>query len=244
MSSLLSVTPALAEGARAAFVPASGGLQAGAWLLVALPLLGAAVLLLGGRRDRPLGPLLAVGLSWAAFVYAALLFVNLRGYAADQRARDLHLFSWVPAGSFRVDAGLRLDPLSLTFVLLVTFVGIADPRVLDRLHGARRRPPAVLRLPQPVRRLDAAAGARRHLPAAVRRLGGRGAGVLPADRLLEPQPVLRHGGEEGVRRQPGRRLRAVHRDHADVRRVRHGVLLRGARQHRQGLRGRCSPPSA
>jgi len=62
-------------------------------------------------------------MSWAAFVWAALLFFDLRGLAPDQRARDLHLFSWVPAGGFKVDAGMLVDPLSLAFVLLVTFVG-------------------------------------------------------------------------------------------------------------------------
>ena len=36
---------------------------------------------------------------------------------------DLHLFTWIAVGAFQVDAGLRLDPLSMTFVLLVTFVG-------------------------------------------------------------------------------------------------------------------------
>jgi len=118
------VTPFLAdEGSRAAQTAASGAVQTGAWLLVALPLIGAAVLLLGGRRTDRWGHWLAVGLSWAAFVWGALLFLDLRGLAPEQRVRDLHLFSWVPAGSFQVDAGLLLDPLSVAFVLLVTFVG-------------------------------------------------------------------------------------------------------------------------
>jgi NADH-quinone oxidoreductase subunit L len=91
--------------------------------MVALPLLGAAVLLLGGRRSDRWGHWLAVGLSWAAFVWGALVFLSLRGHDVEERARDLHLFSWVPAGSLKVDAGLLLDPLSVAFVLLITFVG-------------------------------------------------------------------------------------------------------------------------
>ena len=35
----------------------------------------------------------------------------------------MHLFNWVPAGSFNLDAGMLVDQLSVTFVLLVTFVG-------------------------------------------------------------------------------------------------------------------------
>jgi len=102
---------------------AEGSIQTGAWLLVALPLAGAAVLLLGGRRTDRWGHWLAVGLSWASFVWGALLFFSLLSYDPEQRARTVHLFEWVHAGSFQVDAGLLLDPLSLAFVLLVTFVG-------------------------------------------------------------------------------------------------------------------------
>ena len=47
---------------------AATGIAAYGWLLVALPLLGAAILLLGGRRTDTWGPLLAVGMSSAAFV--------------------------------------------------------------------------------------------------------------------------------------------------------------------------------
>jgi NADH-quinone oxidoreductase subunit L len=113
---LLSADPGVYEHA-------TGTIQTGAWLLVALPLAGAAVLLLGGRRTDRWGHWLAVGLSWAAFVWGALLFFSLLGEDADQRSRDLHLFDWVSAGSFKVSAGMLLDPLSLVFVLLVTFVG-------------------------------------------------------------------------------------------------------------------------
>ena len=99
------------------------GVTAYAWLLVALPLLGAAVLLLGGRRTDRFGPQLATGLSWLAFLVGLGCLLNLLGSPAEDRERSLHLFSWVPAGSFQVDAGLLVDPLSVAFVLLVTFVG-------------------------------------------------------------------------------------------------------------------------
>ncbi len=41
----------------------------------------------------------------------------------DQRAELLHLYNWVPAGAFQLEAGMLIDPLSVAFVLLVTFVG-------------------------------------------------------------------------------------------------------------------------
>jgi len=102
--------------------PASG-ITTLAWLLVALPLLGAAILLLGGRRTNRFGPLLATALSWASFGIGAAIFIAMLGRAAEQRAESLFLFLWIPAGSFQVDAGMLIDPLSMSFVMLVTFVG-------------------------------------------------------------------------------------------------------------------------
>ncbi len=106
-----------------AAAPASGLFETGSWLLVALPLAGAAVLLLGGRRTDAWGHWLATALSWASFVVGLGLFASLLSHPGEERARSLHLFSWVPAGTCDVDAGLLVDQLSLTFVLLVTFVG-------------------------------------------------------------------------------------------------------------------------
>ena len=102
--------------------PASG-MTSLAWLLVALPLLGAAILLFGGWRTNAFGPALATGLSWASFGLGALIFFAMLGRSGAERAQSLHLFSWVPAGSFQVEAGMLVDPLSMAFVLLVTFVG-------------------------------------------------------------------------------------------------------------------------
>jgi NADH-quinone oxidoreductase subunit L len=93
------------------------------WLLIALPLLGAAVLLLGGRRTDRWGHLLAVALAVASFVVGLACFFALHGRAASERAVDQHLYSWIPVNGFQVDAGLLFDPLSAVFVLLITGVG-------------------------------------------------------------------------------------------------------------------------
>jgi NADH-quinone oxidoreductase subunit L len=102
------------------YVPATGTLSA-MWLLLALPAAGAAVLLLTGKRSAKWGPYLATGLTGAAFVWAVVCFFALKGMT--DRSVDLHLFSWIPVGGFQVEAGLLLDPLSMTFVLLITGVG-------------------------------------------------------------------------------------------------------------------------
>jgi NADH-quinone oxidoreductase subunit L len=112
-------TLAAAEGA----ATAATGITAYAWLLVALPMLGAAVLLVGGRATDKWGPVFATAMSWASFVVGFLVWMAMLGRDAEGRAMSLHLFEWVPAGSFNVDAGMLVDQLSVAFVLLVTFVG-------------------------------------------------------------------------------------------------------------------------
>lgn len=92
-------------------------------LLVAVPLASAAVLLLLGRAADRWGHWLGVLASTASFVVGALLLFELLGRPADDRVVDVHLFDWISAGGLDLAAGLRVDPLSLTFVLLVTFVG-------------------------------------------------------------------------------------------------------------------------
>jgi NADH-quinone oxidoreductase subunit L len=114
------VSPALASAATS--TSPDGVLSLG-WLLIALPLFGAAVLLLGGRRSDRWGHLLGAATPIAAFVVALLQFIALLGRDSGNRTVSQHLFTWVPAGSFKVDVGLQLDQLSMCFVLLITFVG-------------------------------------------------------------------------------------------------------------------------
>ena len=91
--------------------------------LIALPLFGAAVLLLAGRRSDRWGHLLATALSGMSFVLGAVQFYQMLGRSAENRAVTQKLFSWISVGSFKVDAGLLVDQLSICFVLLITGVG-------------------------------------------------------------------------------------------------------------------------
>ncbi|CAM5399988.1 NADH-quinone oxidoreductase subunit L [Streptomyces diastaticus] len=92
-------------------------------LLVAAPLLGAAVLLLGGRRLDGAGHLLGTVMAAASFGLAVVLFTDMLGRPGDDRALHQHLFSWIPVGGFQADIAFQLDQLSMTFVLLITGVG-------------------------------------------------------------------------------------------------------------------------
>jgi NADH-quinone oxidoreductase subunit L len=99
------------------------GVQSAAWLLLALPLAGAVILLFGGRRTNSWGHLVGVAMPVAAFVYGMVAFFSMLGYSAAERSRDLHLFQWISVGKFNVSINLLLDPLSICFVLLITGVG-------------------------------------------------------------------------------------------------------------------------
>jgi NADH-quinone oxidoreductase subunit L len=92
-------------------------------LLVAAPLLGAAVLLCGGRRLDQAGHWLGTLLAAASFVVGVVLFADMLGKGPEERAVHQRLFSWVPVEGFQADVAFQLDQLSMTFVLLITGVG-------------------------------------------------------------------------------------------------------------------------
>ncbi len=91
--------------------------------LVALPLLGAAILLLAGRRSDKWGAWFGVVMSGAAFGVGLWIFLHMLSLPADERVVDYNPATWLAAGGLDVPLGMRVDPLSMTFVLLVTFVG-------------------------------------------------------------------------------------------------------------------------
>lgn len=93
------------------------------WLLVALPLVGAAVLLFGGRRTDPWGHWLGCATALASFGVGLSLLGELLGRAADERVIHQRVFSWIPVGGLQVDLGLQIDQLSVCFVLLISGVG-------------------------------------------------------------------------------------------------------------------------
>ncbi|MFI7138755.1 NADH-quinone oxidoreductase subunit L [Streptomyces massasporeus] len=92
-------------------------------LLVAAPLLGAAVLLCGGRRLDAVGHWLGTLFAAVSFVLGLVLFADMLGQSAEHREMSQHLFSWIPVEGFQADVAFQLDQLSMTFVLLITGVG-------------------------------------------------------------------------------------------------------------------------
>ena len=126
-----------------AAAPASAtGAASLAPLMILVPLVSAGLLLLLGRAADSWGHWLATAASWASFGIGAAVVAQMLGSDPSSRRFSQTLFTWIPAGDFTVDFGLLVDPLSLTFVILVTFVGslIHVYAIAYMAHdGARRR---------------------------------------------------------------------------------------------------------
>src|SRR3954464_1818115 len=118
----------LAEGAAPLVDPGSAdGVFSLLWLVIALPLLGAVILLVGGplakgRLDKN-GHLIGTALPVLSFVLSLVLFIALLGRSSDDRQVGQHLYTWFQAGGLKVGADLLYDPLSSLFLLLITGVG-------------------------------------------------------------------------------------------------------------------------
>ncbi|MFD7923888.1 NADH-quinone oxidoreductase subunit L [Streptomyces sp. NPDC059740] len=110
-------------------------------LLVAAPLIGAALLLCGGRRLDRVGHVVGTLLAVVSFAVGLVLFSDMLGRGAGDRSLHQHLFTWVPVNSFHADVAFQLDQLSMTFVLLITGVGslIHVYSIGYMAHDERRR---------------------------------------------------------------------------------------------------------
>ena len=102
---------------------AADGVFSLTWLLVAIPLLSAAVLLLTGRASNAWGHLLGTLAPIASFVLGVTMFVTLLGRDEAQRSVAQPLWDWISSGAWTISVGLRVDQLSIMFVLLITGVG-------------------------------------------------------------------------------------------------------------------------
>lgn len=102
---------------------AATGITNYAGLMIAIPLVSALFLLVAGRRVDAWGHWLSVLASWVAFGIGGGVLVEMLGRAPEARAQAVTLWQWLPGTELQVNFGLLLDPLSISFVMLVTFVG-------------------------------------------------------------------------------------------------------------------------
>ncbi|MDW8309452.1 MAG: NADH-quinone oxidoreductase subunit L [Verrucomicrobiales bacterium] len=88
------------------------------WLILFLPLLAAGIITLFTLRRRHVSATLSIGAILTGFVLS-VLFLLANGW---QTAGELSV-NWLSIGGLNVDFGLKLDPLSLVMMLVVTGVG-------------------------------------------------------------------------------------------------------------------------
>lgn len=109
-------------------------------LIPALPLAGAAILLLAPRPWRERWPgWLASLLVGAAFGLAVVVLIDLISNPSVQRLDHVKLFDWVAVGEFKVAVQFRVDRLSMIMALTVTGVGaLIHVYSIDYMHGDPR----------------------------------------------------------------------------------------------------------
>jgi NADH-quinone oxidoreductase subunit L len=110
------------------------------WIVPLLPLVGFAVLILFGKRiGDPKAGWIATGLMALAFVWSLVVLVALLTLPGDERTNVVNLFTWLQAGNLKVDIGFLTDPLSVTWILLVTGVGsLIHLYAIGYMHGDER----------------------------------------------------------------------------------------------------------
>jgi NADH-quinone oxidoreductase subunit L len=110
---------------------AADGIFALAWLVIALPAAGAAVLLIGGaiapKRFAAFGHFLGTMLPIGSFAVSLAMFLALLGRDEGDRQVVQHVYDWIevggPGGGFSAGFDLLYDPLTALFMLLITGVG-------------------------------------------------------------------------------------------------------------------------
>jgi NADH-quinone oxidoreductase subunit L len=95
------------------------------WIIIALPLLGAAINgLLGKNWSKPVVNAVGVGSVSLAFLAAAEAIREFSQLSPDQIPWIRSYFTWITAGIFKVDFSLQVDQLTVVMLFVVTFVGL------------------------------------------------------------------------------------------------------------------------
>jgi len=95
------------------------------WIIIALPLLGAAINgLLGKNFSKPIVNSVGIGSIALAFLSFAELVREFAQLPAEQVPWVKTYFTWITAGQFRVDFSLQVDQLTIIMLGVVTFVSL------------------------------------------------------------------------------------------------------------------------
>ena len=177
-------------------------------LIVFLPLLG---FLIAGLFGRQIGDarLRAGHHRPARRLRAAVLdrLLHRSALGHDEQALIVPVANWLTSGKLAVDWALRIDMLTAVMLVVVTTVSFVVHLYSIGYMAEDPSRPRFFAYPVAVHLRHADAGDGRQSRADVLRLGRRRPRLLSADRLLVRAAVGQRRGDQGLRRQPRRRLR-------------------------------------
>ena len=174
------------------------------WLAVVVPFALAGLLGLFGRFAKPAAPVVA---SLGPVLVIALGIGSLAALPGGDSAAvepwtsalaSQGSMTWFKAGETSLSIGWAVDSLAAIMLLVVGVVALDGDGLLGRVHGGRPRMGALLRAAVALHGLDDAAGHRRLVHGAVRRLGARRCVLVPPDRVLVREADGRRRRDQGV----------------------------------------------
>ncbi len=94
------------------------------WLIPALPLLGFLILSIAGKSlSKTFIALTGVGSVSLSALISILIGLNFLNHPPSAGSISQTLYTWIDIGNFKPEITFLLDPLSLVFVFVITFIG-------------------------------------------------------------------------------------------------------------------------
>lgn len=94
------------------------------WLIPALPLAGSLLLILAGRLlPKTVIALIGAGSICLSAIICILMGLNFLNHPPTEGFISQTLWTWIDIGNFKPEITFFLDPLSLVFVFVITFIG-------------------------------------------------------------------------------------------------------------------------
>ncbi len=107
------------------------------WLIPVLPLAGALINLIFGRKlGDPRAGWVATIATASSFLVTVLAYFEMLGLPAEERSHVATMFSWIRVGSLQVDLAVLADPLSIVMALFVTGIStLIHLYAIGYMHG-------------------------------------------------------------------------------------------------------------
>lgn len=107
------------------------------WLIPVLPLAGAVLnLVLGRKLGDPRAGWVATIATASSFVVTVAAYFEMLGLPVEDRSHVVKMFSWIGVGSLQVDLAVLADPLSIVMALFVTGIStLIHLYAIGYMHG-------------------------------------------------------------------------------------------------------------